>query len=757
MLARQLGYVQLAEPVRFTHGWERDATLRLRAGDTSVLAVYDGQGRLRGGDAEEAAELACQGWLADHLAGKDALLLARTEEQARELSRRVRGELVHLGIVQAGTAVRLRHGAAASEGDLIMARRNDRRITAGEPGRWLTNRDVLRVEGARGRLVIVRRLAGRNRRTGEPVWSLRFEVPRTYVLLHADLAYATTLHAAQGRTVDVGHLLVDGTGDRQGLYVGLSRGREANYAYCVTSARAGDPAAGSSPAPELGRAREIARKRAGLPPRQPAPTSPGAGEVRRHPVSVLAETLGRDGAALSATETMRSELSNADHLGVLGSIWYDLARREQAARFERLLRQHLTAVDAKAALADPACTWLWRTLREAEAAGLDAGQVLQSAIAARSLRGARHIARVIDARIRRATENTVPAARQPWTELIPQTSDPEVDRFLTELAQAMEDRVTRIGEHVAQAQPSWVINALGEPPQDPAQRSEWTARAARLGAYREMYGYDSPADAIGPEPGRASPEARADWHTALATLGRVEGADLRGYSDSQLRLRRSAWKKEAAWAPPYVAEDLRLARLQARTAFENLILEQHEIRAAADPGTAARHEQLAAAWHDMQATATRVADDLVQADETRRQWQQLTEPTRQASLAADLELRRRHPEQAAKQAAAEVREPAGDQTQELSGETGWDSVVARVASISEEARTAQEKLDELRDIRIPSEDGKAPYLGPAWTLFPGRDCGAIVQAPQPGVSPASEVLRRANAHQSVHEPEAENV
>ena len=33
MLARQMGYVQLAEPVRFAHEWERDASLRLRAGD----------------------------------------------------------------------------------------------------------------------------------------------------------------------------------------------------------------------------------------------------------------------------------------------------------------------------------------------------------------------------------------------------------------------------------------------------------------------------------------------------------------------------------------------------------------------------------------------------------------------------------------------------------------------------------------------------------------------------------------------------
>ena len=49
MLTRQMGYVQLAEPVRFHHEWERDATLRLRAGDTTVLREYDRHARLLGG------------------------------------------------------------------------------------------------------------------------------------------------------------------------------------------------------------------------------------------------------------------------------------------------------------------------------------------------------------------------------------------------------------------------------------------------------------------------------------------------------------------------------------------------------------------------------------------------------------------------------------------------------------------------------------------------------------------------------------
>ena len=260
MLARQMGYVQLAEPVRFVNEWEREATLRLRSGDVSVLAHYQEQGRLRGGAPDEAMEQACRAFVADHLAGKDSLLLARTGEQAREMSRRVRDDLMHYGVVQVGPQVRLRHQANASQGDLIVARKNNRRIIAGQPGRWLTNRDVLRIEATTGRTVTVRRLAGRAPDSGRPVWTTAFQLPKLYLFSHCDLAYATTPHAAQGRTVNTTHVLVDGLGDRQGLYVAMSRGREANYAYCVTGfPSAADVRAGSQPAPELDRVRRLAR------------------------------------------------------------------------------------------------------------------------------------------------------------------------------------------------------------------------------------------------------------------------------------------------------------------------------------------------------------------------------------------------------------------------------------------------------------------------------------------------------------------
>ena len=274
MLARQLGFAQLAEPVRFAAAWERDASLRLRLGDTDVLAEYDQHGRLRGGTPEEAAELACRAFVADYLAGRDTLLLARTTEQARELSRRVRDDLIRYGLVDPGLEVALRHDVTAGRGDLIMARRNDRALIAGTAGRWLANRDVLRIEAADATSVTVRRMAGRDPDTGAPAWTAPFRLSRTYVFSYCDLAYATTVHAAQGRTVETAHTLVDGLGNRQWLYVALSRAALANFAYCITGyPRYADVQPGSRPAPELARARKLGREQAGLDPRPGVGTS----------------------------------------------------------------------------------------------------------------------------------------------------------------------------------------------------------------------------------------------------------------------------------------------------------------------------------------------------------------------------------------------------------------------------------------------------------------------------------------------------
>ena len=258
--------------------------------------------------------------------------------------------------------------------------------------------------------------------------------------------------------------------------------------------------------------------------------------------------------------------------------------------------------------------------------------------------GARDVARVLDARIRHMLDGIQPEPPGPWADRVPDTGSADLDRYLRELAEAMDDRVRRLGEHTAETQPPWARQALGPVPGDPVARLDWEHRASLVAAYRERYGYAHPDDPIGPEPAKASPEARAAWHAALAALGRVDGIDLRGCTDGDLWLRRSTYERETAWAPPHVTEELRLMRTAERDAHVNAVRAEHESRAAKDQQTAERHRQLAGIWRALEAKAAREAAMFAAAQETRRQWETVTETTRRIAIAADLELRRRHPD-----------------------------------------------------------------------------------------------------------------
>jgi hypothetical protein len=65
----------------------------------------------------------------------------------------------------------------------------------------------------------------------------------------------------------------------------------------------------------------------------------------------------------------------------------------------------------------------------------------------------------------------------------------------------MDDRTRRLGRHATLTSPAWAFSALGPVPADSAARRSWEQKAARIAAYREMYGYDHPDDPLGPEPG----------------------------------------------------------------------------------------------------------------------------------------------------------------------------------------------------------------------------------------------------------------
>ena len=173
LLAEALGYARLAEPVRFRAGWEQQASLRLRDGDTAVFAEYDQHARILGGEPEQMTDAAAAAYLALAADGTDVLLMAADHALRRELSRRVRDDLIRLGIVQNGPAVTIADGATASPGDLIICTRNDHGVEAGEPGRTLANGDLLRIEAVTSNGLLVRRALDADLATGQRRWTDR--------------------------------------------------------------------------------------------------------------------------------------------------------------------------------------------------------------------------------------------------------------------------------------------------------------------------------------------------------------------------------------------------------------------------------------------------------------------------------------------------------------------------------------------------------------------------------------------------------
>ena len=118
-------------------------------------------------------DAAAAAYVALTLDGTDTLLMAADHALRRELSRRIRDELIALGVVSSGPSVRIADGAQASPGDLIICTRNDHNVEAGEPGRALANGDLLRIQAITRSGLIVRRALNAGSRTGQRRWTGR--------------------------------------------------------------------------------------------------------------------------------------------------------------------------------------------------------------------------------------------------------------------------------------------------------------------------------------------------------------------------------------------------------------------------------------------------------------------------------------------------------------------------------------------------------------------------------------------------------
>jgi conjugative relaxase-like TrwC/TraI family protein len=584
LLAQEIPAVRLHEVRRFDAAWEREASVRLRDGNLAAVAAYDRHGRIRGADQETASDRAAGMWLADHLRGKDVLLLAGSNAEVADLSRRVQAKLTQLGTVGPPQAP-LSDGNHAGVGDLVRARLNTQ-IDAG--GRQLTNRDTLVITAFRGPDAEVQR----QRQDG--TWTEPFRVPRSYLARHAELAYAGNVHVAQGRTVGTAHLLVTESLSRQALYVGMTRGRQANTAHVVT---------GTTAAP-------------GHRPCQQAA-----------PESVLAGILQRDDGDLSATEQIRQAQDWAGGTGHLLTLWSAAIRQTLHSDIDGQIKARLTEHEAWRYDREYSRQALHQRLRAAQLAGHDISTLIDQ-ITAAPMDRARSITSVLHHRLQRLA---LPDLRDDatWAERTPATAPP----LARELAAALDDRARALGERLAASPEPWLARHLGvlAPAASPALRAEYTRRAGTAAAYREAAGITSPGQVVAPEPHRGNPELEAMGTAVLAALEIRDEADiLRGLDRGELEARALQGERARAAAPPEVSRQLRLtAQAEADAHRQSADAHaQHDHTGAAT--TAALAAQLAAERQRLEADNARY-----------EQWSAGTQATRDTAGKAIADLQRR--------------------------------------------------------------------------------------------------------------------
>jgi conjugative relaxase-like TrwC/TraI family protein len=584
LLAREVPAAQLHEVRRFDAAWERQASIRLRDGDPAAIAAYDRHGRIRGADYEAAYDRAASLWLADQLRGKDVLLLAGSNAEAADLSRRVQAKLTQLDTVGPPQAA-LSDGNHAGVGDLVRARLNTT-IDAG--GRPLTNRDTLQITAFRGPDAEVRR----QRLDG--TWTATFRVPRAYLAASAELAYAGNVHVAQGRTVDTTHLLVTQTLSRQALYVGMTRGRQANTAHVIT---------GNTAPP-------------GHQPYQQAT-----------PESVLAGIMVRDDGDLTAIEQIRQAQDWAGGTGHLLTLWSAAIRQTLHPDIDEQIKARLTEHEAWRYDREHARQALHQRFGAAQLAGHDIS-VLIDQITAGPMDRARSITSVLHYRLQRLARLDL-RHDVTWAQRTPATAPP----LAHELAAALDDRARALGERLAATPEPWLARHLGvlAPAASPALRAEYTRRAGIAAAYREAAGITNTDQAVSPDPHRNQPELEAMRKAVFAALEIRDEADIIcGLGRGELEARALQGQRARVAAPPDVSSQLRLTTQAEADALHQSTdaRVQHDHTGAAS--AAALAAQLAAERQRLEAANARY-----------EQWSTDTHVTRDTAGKVIGELRRR--------------------------------------------------------------------------------------------------------------------
>jgi conjugative relaxase-like TrwC/TraI family protein len=191
-------------------------TLKMRNGGNPE-AVFDalhrrGQVVIHPSEAERTAALAEAGATGD-------LVLADTRERVASLNAAIRDQ--HRtdpttgAQADSGSSMVTTAGERIGVGDRVATRRN-------APDLGVANRQTWTVVAVGEDGSVTLRGRGRQR-----------QIPAEYATRFVELAYATTVHGAQGETVDRAHVAIGDTTGAAAAYVAMTRGRHSNTAHLV--------------------------------------------------------------------------------------------------------------------------------------------------------------------------------------------------------------------------------------------------------------------------------------------------------------------------------------------------------------------------------------------------------------------------------------------------------------------------------------------------------------------------------------------
>jgi len=203
---------------RFTDPEYAELTVRMRAGERPAL-LFDRLHALGLVVLHESTEGA-QATIAHSARDGDTITVA-TNDEARALNSGIRDERVRAGAVDDARTTTGGDGLPIGRGDVIQTRKNDSDVGVANRQNW-----IVQSVGVDGTVWVKENGTGRKRQR-------TVRLPGEYVTDHTHLAYATTAYGVQGATVSESHTVLGDALDASGVYVGMTRGREANHLHVV--------------------------------------------------------------------------------------------------------------------------------------------------------------------------------------------------------------------------------------------------------------------------------------------------------------------------------------------------------------------------------------------------------------------------------------------------------------------------------------------------------------------------------------------